>query len=85
MSSRAQFAQPPAPAWSAAFLTMARELWVVKDRQRVLEALLAQHGILAPEAVASHQPDAKIQAALDRECRAWIERLLVDLNPAPGG
>ncbi len=76
---------PPAPAWTAAFLTMARELWIVKDRQRVLEALLAQQGILAPEAVSSYQPDATIQAALDRECRAWIERLLVDLNPAPGG
>jgi len=25
-----------------------------------------------------------IEAALDQECRAWIERLLVDLNPVPG-
>jgi hypothetical protein len=74
----------PAPAWTTAFLTMARELWIVKDRQRVLEALLAQHGILAPEAVSGYQPDAALQAALDAECRAWIERLLADLNPAAG-
>ena len=31
-----------------ALLVMARELWVVKDRQRVLEALLAEHGVLVP-------------------------------------
>ncbi len=60
---------------------MARELWVVKDRQRVLETLLAQHGILAPDAVTAWQPDAAIQAELDRECRAYLDRLLTDLNP----
>ena len=36
-----------------ALLVMARELWVVKDRQRVLEALLAEHGMLAPGVVAA--------------------------------
>ena len=30
-----------------ALLVLARELWVVKDRQRVLEALLAENGIVA--------------------------------------
>ncbi len=71
----------PAPPWTAAFLSMARELWIMKDRQRVLEALLARHGILAPEAVSAWQPDAALQAELDRECRAFLDRLLADLNP----
>jgi predicted cobalt transporter CbtA len=70
-----------APPWTAAFLSMARELWVLKDRQRVLEALLAQHGIVAPDAVGGWQPDAALQAELDRECRAFLDRLLADLNP----
>ena len=71
----------PAPPWTAAFLSMARELWILKDRQRVLEALLARHGILAPDAVGGWQPDAALQAELDRDCRAFIDRLLADLNP----
>jgi hypothetical protein len=71
----------PQPAWTAAFLSMARELWILKDRQRVLEALLAQQGVLAPAAVSDWQPDPALQAELDRECRAFIDRLLADLNP----
>jgi len=71
----------PVPPWTAAFLSMAREMWILKDRQRVLEALLAQHGILAPDAVGGCQPDAALQAELDRECRAFLDRLLADLNP----
>jgi hypothetical protein len=69
-----------APAWMSAFLSMARELWVLKDRQRVLEELLASRGIVAPEAVANYQPDAKLQAQLDAECRAYVDRLLADMK-----
>ena len=58
------------PVWMAAFLSMARELWVLKDRQRVLEALLASHDIVPPDAVSNFQPDASLQAQLDSECRA---------------
>lgn len=69
-----------APGWMAAFLGMAREIWVLKDRQRVLEELLAAHGIIAPDAVSSFQPDALLQAQLDADCRAYIDRLLADVN-----
>ena len=68
------------PAWMPAFLGMARELWVLKDRQRVLEELLASRGIVAAEAAANHQPDAVLQAQLDAECRAYIDRLLADMH-----
>ena len=68
------------PAWMPAFLGMARELWVLKDRQRVLEELLASRGIVAAQAVANHQPDAALQAQLDAECRTYIDRLLADMN-----
>ncbi len=71
----------PPPAWTAALLTMAREIWVLTDRQRVLEALLAKQGLVAGDAIAAWQPDATTQAELDRECRAFIDRLLADLNP----
>lgn len=56
-------------------LAMARELWVVRDRQRVLEQLLAERGIVAADAVDAYQPTAALQAELDAECRALVERL----------
>lgn len=58
-----------------ALLAMARELWVARDRQRVLEQLLAERGILAADAVDAYQPPAALQAELDAECRALVERL----------
>jgi hypothetical protein len=69
---------------TAAFLSMARELWILKDRQRVLESLLAKHGILAAESVSTWQPDAATQAELDRECATFIDRLLADMPSGPG-
>ena len=48
-----------------AVLALARELWVVADRQLVLEAVLAGHGIDAQAEIDSFEPDAAMQAALD--------------------
>lgn len=47
-----------------AVLALARELWVVADRQLVLEAILARHEIDAA-AIDAFEPDAALQAALD--------------------
>lgn len=58
-----------------ALLGMARELWVARDRQRVLEQLLAERGVVAADAIDAYQPPAALQADLDAECRALIERL----------
>ncbi len=68
------------PTEMGAFLSMARELWVLKDRQRMLEALLTNRGILESGAVTEVQPDAVLQAELERECRQYIERLLAELR-----
>jgi hypothetical protein len=69
-----------APAWMAALLGIARELWVLTDRQRVLEVLLAERGIVAADAVSNHQPDPALQAQLDADCRAYMQRLVADLS-----
>jgi hypothetical protein len=71
----------PAP-WAAALLTMARELWVLRDRQRILEQLLAERGVLAMEALERYAPPPGLQAELDRECRAFVDRIAADLEPA---
>ena len=63
-----------------ALLTLASELWVLKDRQRVLEAVLAEKGIDVSTLLESYQPDAELTEALNNERAAFIERLLGSLE-----
>lgn len=63
-------------------LVLARELWVVKDRQRVLEALLADNGIIAPGAVGDHQPGPALVAELETERTRYTNALMTALCPA---
>ena len=79
MSARADV--PGDASWMPAFLAMARELWVLKDRQRVLEALLQSQGIVGADAVDSYQPPPQMQAQIDTECRAFIDQLAVECTP----
>lgn len=65
-----------------ALLVLARELWVVKDRQRVLEALLAENNILVPGAVADHQPGPALAAELETERTRYTNALMGALCPA---
>jgi hypothetical protein len=64
-----------------ALLTLTRELWVVKDRVRVLEAALAQAGVLGSDAVNQLQPDAALQAELAAERARLIDTVLAALAP----
>ena len=59
-----------------ALITLAQELWVVKDRQRVLEAALAEKGITTSELLDGWQPDAALTQALEQDRAALIDSLL---------
>jgi hypothetical protein len=78
----------PADAETApyrAMLTLARELWVLRDRQRVLEALLAARGIATPAEIDAYEPPEELRAQLERECRAFVDALTADLGlKSPG-
>ena len=63
-----------------ALLTLAKELWVVKDRQALLEAALADAGIVASELVDRYEPDTALQEQLAAERAAFIEQLLHSLE-----
>lgn len=63
-----------------AVITLAKELWVLKDRQRVLEAALADKGILTSELLDGWQPDAALSAALEKDRAAFIDSLLKALE-----
>lgn len=66
---------------AAAVLLLARELWVVKDRQRVLEHLLEQAGVVVPGAVADHQPEGALAEALATERERLTRALMAALAP----
>ena len=63
-----------------ALLTLAQELWVVKDRQRILEAALAEQGITTSELLDGWEPDAALSATLENDRAALIDSLLKALE-----
>ncbi|QMW22662.1 hypothetical protein [Sandaracinobacteroides saxicola] len=58
---------------------LARELWVVKDRQIILEAVLARHGLDLAAEIAAFQPEGAIADRLAAERAALLERLITTL------
>lgn len=63
-----------------AVLTLTRELWVVKDRMRILEAVLGDHGIDAHQAIERYQPDEVLSAELATEGEALAARIVSSLS-----
>jgi hypothetical protein len=61
---------------AAAYVSLLAEIWIVKDRQAILEQVLARHGIPAPEAVEQFEPEGKFKAELDAERKAWVRRMV---------
>ena len=64
-------------------LVLAQELWVVKDRLMVLEAVLSSEGRNVRELVDRFQPDDNFRAALDAERKRFISAVLAALD-SPG-
>lgn len=62
-------------------LALAREVWVLRDRQRVTEAVLAERGIAITEAIESYQPSAELQKKLDADRAAFVQGLMANLVP----
>ncbi|MGE4322013.1 MAG: hypothetical protein AB7E60_03180 [Sphingobium sp.] len=56
-----------------AVLALTREMWVLRDRQMVMEAVLAARGIDVAAAIDAFVPDDAFQARLDTERDRLIE------------
>lgn len=67
-----------------AILTLTRELWVVKDRLRILEVVLEAKGIDVTEAIDSFQPDEALASELAREGQALAARIVECLSGVIG-
>ena len=64
-----------------AYVSLVSELWIIKDRQLVLEQVLAENGIAAPEKVEHYEPKGEFKTRLDSERREWIRRMVGALFP----
>lgn len=64
-----------------ALMHVAGEMWVMRDRQAVLERLLIESGTDAPTLIDSYHPDAELASALEAEREAYILRILSYLAP----
>jgi hypothetical protein len=86
LASRAKFLGPDqVDDLARAVITLAREVWVLRDRQRVLEAVLGEKGIDVAQAVEHYQPSAELQAKLDAERKAFVQGLMHALVPETKG
>jgi len=71
-----------------ALLSLCRELWVVKDRLCILEAALADKGVIASDLIDAYEPDEELQQRLADERAALVNSVLDALEttaPAPAG
>lgn len=72
----------PTEALLQMILNLARELWVVKDRQLVTERLLARKGIDLSAEIDRYRPEEEFAQALDAQRRQLLERLLEPTSSA---
>jgi acetoin utilization deacetylase AcuC-like enzyme len=64
----------------AAVLTLAKELWVVKDRQILLEEVLRRHDLDVTAEIDKLKPDEVLDAKLARERQDLVKKLMAELT-----
>lgn len=65
-------------------LTLAKELWLLRDRQIVLESVLAEKGLAASDLIDAYQPTGAVRERLARERKRFLEEIQSALSPAQG-
>lgn len=61
---------------AGAYVSLLGELWIIKDRQAVLEEVLAGHGIAAADAIERFEPSGEFKQRLDSERQQWVRRMV---------
>lgn len=65
-----------------ALIALMREVWVIKDRMMVLEAVLEAKGIDVASAIEAFQPDATQAARMQDEGDAFVKVIMDTLSEA---
>ena len=60
-------------------VNLCREVWVLKDRQLVLEQILKDHDI-DPDLIENMQPDGDLKKRIDEERVSFLERVMEPYN-----
>lgn len=63
-------------ALAEALITLTQELWVVADRQFIMEKILAERGIDISEEIDCYEPDEEFQKELNEKGRVVSARIL---------
>jgi len=66
-----------------ALIMLTEELWVLRDRQKILEALLEDAGVMDRATIDAFAPDAELGKSLAAERRQLIDRILAALGTSP--
>jgi hypothetical protein len=56
-------------------LLLGGELWAARDRQMLMEQLLAREGRISPDLIETYRPEPELAAELERQRRAFIRRV----------
>jgi len=73
------FDHPAHDRMLAMLMALAAEVWVLNDRLRVMESLLAEQGTLARERLDRYVPDPETERALAAEREAFVKSLMEPL------
>ena len=71
-----------------AFLSLMREVWVLKDRQKVLEQVLQDSGIDVADKLENFTPSGEFETALAEDRKVFIASVMEHLTApqsTPGG
>jgi hypothetical protein len=82
---RVYFEQPVLDNLLETMMELAAEVWTIRDRQAVLETVLAAKGIDAAALIEAHVPDAAELAARKALREAFVGRLLAGFLRRPEG
>ncbi len=82
---RVYFEQPVLDNLLETMMELAAEVWTIRDRQAVLETVLAEKGIDAAALIEAHVPDAGELAARKALREAFVGRLLAGFLRRPEG
>jgi hypothetical protein len=64
----------------AAMLSLASDVYILRERVQTLEAELVAHRALTPNAVENHQPTPEERAAREADAKAFVERFWFNLT-----
>lgn len=64
-----------------ALLSVSKELWITKDRLRIIEQLLVEQQLLDPNAVKNYQPDEQLGEEMKAERERYLHSILRSLQP----